>query len=639
MHLTTLDSHADLSSADAVARPARLSERLCALLAAALLVGLGAAQGGYFPTAWGWAALASLWVVGIALVVRPRLRISTAEKGFIAALAVLTGWTALSTAWSVAPAESVLELDRMLVYLTAPAAVLLVSRSRSAGHVLAGLLGAVGVIAIFSLTTRLVPDRVGVFDKTSTYRLAQPIGYWNGLAIFLAMGALLALGFAARARTLLARAACAGILVVLLPTLYFTFGRAGWIALVAGALAAVAFDPRRLQLLATLFVLGPLPAAATWLASRQHGLTHAGSALMRAAHDGHRLALVLLVLALANAGLSVGLALLARGIDVGGRLRRVFAGAVVGVAVLALAGIFVQYGGPGTLARKGYHAFKAPPPHASNDLNRRFLSFSGNGRAALWRLAWDDARRHPWLGAGAGTYERYFLAHQPKNIGRVRDAHGLYVETLAELGGVGLVLLLALLAIPFTAVRAARRHPLIPSAIGAYVAFLVHAGVDWDWELPAVTLAGLLCGASVLIAGRCAGRRPPVSLLLRWTVGVAASAAAVAAALGLLGNSALSASASARRHGNLPRAAEEARRAKSWMPWSPEPWSALGRAQLAAGLLPAARVSFRRATAKDSGDWQFWYELAEASMGRARVEALRRAARLFPRSQLAPARR
>ena len=49
-----------------------------------------------------------------------------------------------------------------------------------------------------------------------------------------------------------------------------------------------------------------------------------------------------------------------------------------------------------------------------------------------------------------------------------------------------------------TVLGGARRHPLVPGAAGAYAAYLVHTGVDWDWELPAVTLAGLLCGAAIL---------------------------------------------------------------------------------------------------------------------------------------------
>jgi hypothetical protein len=304
------------------------------------------------------------------------------------------------------------------------------------------------------------------------------------------------------------------------------------------------------------------------------------------------------------------------------------------VVVVGLAGVFVRYGGPTSLAQKGYRAFKAPPPHVQGNLNKRLLSFSGNGRADLWRLAWDDARKHTLLGAGSGTYERYFLAHQPPAIGRVRDAHGLYIETLAELGPFGLILLLGALVLPLTVLGAARSHPLIPGAVGAYVAYLVHTGIDWDWELPAVTLTGLLCGAAIVVAARRSLRSPSVSASARWTGVVVLIIAAGFAAVGLVGNTALSRSDAARQNHDWARAAGDARRAKMWMPWSPRPWEALGRAQLGAGLLPAARASFRKGISMDSGDWELWYRLASATSGGERRRALRQAARLFPRAQL-----
>jgi hypothetical protein len=268
------------------------------------------------------------------------------------------------------------------------------------------------------------------------------------------------------------------------------------------------------------------------------------------------------------------------------------------------------------------------------NLNRRLLSFSGNGRADLWRVAWDQAHRHPALGAGAGTYERYFLRHQPANIGRVRDAHGLYIETLAELGPVGLALLLTALGIPIAALAAARAQPLVPGAFGAYVAYLIHAGVDWDWELPGVTLAGLLCGTSILIAARRSFRAGQVSPRARWVGVGAVITATLFAGMGLFGNASLSRSESAREHGDWARAASDARHARFWMPWSPAPWAALGRAELAAGLLPEARKSFGKAVSLDRGDWQLWYELASATSGTARRGALARATALFPRSKL-----
>jgi Flp pilus assembly protein TadD len=285
------------------------------------------------------------------------------------------------------------------------------------------------------------------------------------------------------------------------------------------------------------------------------------------------------------------------------------------------------------LAKDAYTSFKAPPPHISGNLNRRLLSFSGNGRAGLWRLAWDDAKSHPTLGSGAGTYERYFLRHQPADESRVRDAHGLYIETLAELGPVGLAFLVATLVVPLTLLQRARRHPLVPVAAGAYVAYLMHTGVDWDWELPGVTLVGLLCGAAILLAAR-KWRPRAWSATTRIALATVAVATAVFAAFALLGNAALSRSHTARAQGHLVRAASDARRARALMPWSPLPWEALGQAQLSAGLVTDARRTFRKAISMDDGDWRLWYDLASASTGKAERRALDQAVALFPRSGL-----
>jgi tetratricopeptide (TPR) repeat protein len=605
----------------------------CATVAFAPVIGLTAAQGGYFPTSWGWASVPLLWATAIVLVVRTELRVSNAELLFAGTLVAFSAWVALSIAWSSVPAESVLEAERTLVYVAGVGALLVLSRESDVWVILASVLGAITLIALFSLATRLFPDRIGVYDRTAVYRLAQPVGYWNGLALFVAMGSLLAFAFAARATSIPVRGICAGILVFLLPTLYFTFGRAAWIALLGGVLGGVAVDRHRLQLLAALVVLGSAPAVAVWVASRERGLTHAGTSLERAAHDGHRLALVLVILAAVNATAAAAFVWGERHIQIGEVGRRVAAGALALAALGLVLTVFGQYGGPVALAKRGYSAFTAPPPHVTN-LNQRLLNFSGNGRADLWRIAWHEARRHPGLGAGAGAYERYFLTHQPANVGRVRDAHGLYIETLAELGPIGLAILIAALVVPLTLLQRARRHPLVPVAAGAYVAYLVHTGVDWDWELPAVTLVGLLCGASILLLARQWRPPRPLSPPTRFAFAAVAVAAAGFAAIALLGNSALSRSETARAEGRLVRAATDARRARALMPWSPKPWEALGRAQLAAGLFPDARRSFRKAISMDDGDWRLWYDLAGASTGRAERRALRHAVALFPRSGL-----
>src|SRR4029078_8670693 len=135
--------------------------------------------------------------------------------------------------------------------------------------------------------------------------------------------------------------------------------------------------------------------------------------------------------------------------------------------------------------------------------------------------AWHDYQAHPVLGSGPGTYEWYWNEHRPLQH-KVRDAHNLYLEVLAELGPPGLLLLVVALAAPLAAAFGARGHPLVPLALAAFVAFLVHASVDWDWEMSAVTLAALACAASMLAAADRRASAPILSPGVR-VAGVAGS--------------------------------------------------------------------------------------------------------------------
>jgi len=119
-------------------------------------------------------------------------------------------------------------------------------------------------------------------------------------------------------------------------------------------------------------------------------------------------------------------------------------------------------------------------------------------------VAIEDATWHPLLGSGAGSFDDVWALHGTAAL-NVHDAHSLYLEVLAELGPVGLGLLGVALVAPLIAGVRARRQPLVPAVAAAYCAYLVHAGLDWDWEYPVVTLAGLACGAGLLVAARARG--------------------------------------------------------------------------------------------------------------------------------------
>jgi cytochrome c-type biogenesis protein CcmH/NrfG len=246
-------------------------------------------------------------------------------------------------------------------------------------------------------------------------------------------------------------------------------------------------------------------------------------------------------------------------------------------------------------------------------------------------VAWQQTRSHPLLGDGAGSFEQYWYRHRPLG-GVVQDAHSLYLETLAEVGPVGLVLLALLLIVPLAAAVRARRHPLVPAAAAALTAFAVHAAADWDWELAGVTLTGILLGAACVLARRELEETEPPSLGVG-TRSVAVTTLAVLAAvalIGLLGNVAAGQSDRAAKNDDWQASERYARQAIRWMPWSSVGWRELGEAQLVQGDTHAARHSLRKAIEKDPRNWVLWLDLAAAEQGPARRTALRAVQRLNP---------
>jgi len=595
-------------------------------------VGLtAAANGGYFPTEWGWPALAFLLVIIFAVIVRDRIALGRLELACAAALTAFASWTLLSTIWSTSATEPVLSVERVFVYVAFLPALFLVASPRTVAALPAGVLLAAAAVCGYALATRLFPGRVEAFPPPDGYQLGTPIGYWNGVGILAAMGALVALGLVAEASMRFVRALAAGTLPVLLATLYFTFSRGSWAALVFGLAVALAVEARRLRFVGIVAASLAAAGIAVWSAARAHALTRAGASLGAATSAGHRLAVAVVLCTAASAAVGWSLTAAERRLRPAARARFVLGAGLAGVALLAAVAVLVRAGGPVALVDRATRSFRAPLPSSGGDLNRRLVSLSSNGRSEYWRVAWTEIRERPLVGGGAGSYERYWHRHRSTAY-ETRNAHNLYLETLAELGPVGLVLLLAALAVPFAALPRARSMPGTTAAAAAYAAFLVHAAVDWDWQLPADTLAALACGGALVVAARPAASDVKIAGRLRTAaLGVLLPLAALAIVVEV-GNSALARSVSL-ASSDRPVAAERfARRAHRWAPWSAQPWQRLGEAQLAAGELRAARDSLRRAIRRDRTDWSLWYDLAEASSGHARARALAEAARLNPLS-------
>jgi tetratricopeptide (TPR) repeat protein len=313
-----------------------------------------------------------------------------------------------------------------------------------------------------------------------------------------------------------------------------------------------------------------------------------------------------------------------------------------GLAATALAGVALALalGGAAWLHDEVHDFLKAPPGKAT-DLRQRLTDPSSSGRTEHWRVAFEGFAEARVKGHGAGSYEFLWDAKRRLTTSAV-DAHGLYFETLAELGIVGLVLLVApLLAIvaAFALLAVGRNRSIYAALLGAGVAWAVHAGYDWDWEMP-VTTAWLFAAGGAALARRGTERvrkqQPLAHGSRRYLICAGLLATAVAPALLTLSQAHLARSANAFNARNCRAADREALASISALADRPEPYQILGYCDMADGRPQAAIAAMQKAIRKEPDSWEYRYglALARAEAGTDPHEDLADAAVRSPRETL-----
>ncbi len=184
------------------------------------------------------------------------------------------------------------------------------------------------------------------------------------------------------------------------------------------------------------------------------------------------------------------------GAGAAGRARLVRVGAIAALAVALAGGLAVSVASVERVRSGGEGADAA-----------RLRSLDSQ-RYDYWRVALDSFASNPIAGVGAGGFSVEWLRERPAGSAGAADAHSLYAETAVELGLVGLAALgLFIGAIAACVPRALRHDPvLVAGPVAALAAFAFHAGIDWDWELPALTLVAVLLAAVVVAAADRGGR-------------------------------------------------------------------------------------------------------------------------------------
>jgi hypothetical protein len=456
--------------------------------------------------------------------------------GLLLAFTALTG---LSVVWSVAPDASWQDAGRMLAYSSVFAAAVALAWIAPAGWraLLGGTVLAAVVVCGYALLTKVLPNELGLSAEANFWaRLQEPYGYWNAIGLTAAMGAIGCLWLGARrAGHALLNAFAYPAMGLMIVTLMLAYSRGALAALVIGVVAWMCLVPLRLRG-ARVLIVGTLGAAPIvgWDFSR-HALSSDGVVLATRTTAGHQLGVLLgaMLVVLALVGIAIGF-FGDRRAPTGASRRAAGIGlaALLVLVVLALAGGLAasKRGFTGTISHDLSSLTNPNAPVPKNTPGR--LTAVGSVRARYWNEALEIFKAHPALGAGAAGYETARLRYRTQPLD-VRQAHGYVVQTLADLGIVGLVISLALL---FAWMGAAGRatHPFnrrwiaegrlgrddftlgwrhaplayTPERVGMItmlcivIVFGVHSFADWTWYVPGDALVGLLC------AGWLAGRGP-----------------------------------------------------------------------------------------------------------------------------------
>ena len=446
--------------------------------------------------------------------------------GAAIAFFALAAFTALSVAWSAEPSDSWIEASRTLSYAaTFAGAIALVrlapGRWRS---VIAGVALATVVVSAYAVMTKIIPE---VLATGPTFaRLNAPFNYWNAVGLTAALGVPPCLWFGTRREghgTLVGLAAPA--ICLLLVTLLLCYSRGALIALAFGLAFWFTVTPLRLRAASVLGIgaLGTLVVIAWTFA--QPALTTDDTALAARSAAGHDLGAILAITLVlcAVAGLVLRFATVRR--PAAPRTRyRIGVALVVALALVPVAGAIALAASSRGLAGSISHDWSTltdTHPNVGNSANR--LTALGSERALYWDVAWKAYEGSSIIGNGAGSYTTVFLRYADTSS-TAANAHGYIVQTLADLGLVGLALSLVLAALWVRAAVAAAgpfRHRAAVHAnesaeriglltlITCVVIFTVHSGIDITWFVPGDAMIALLC------AGWVAGRGPHGSVLPR----------------------------------------------------------------------------------------------------------------------------
>jgi O-Antigen ligase len=605
------------------------------LLGFALVLYLGLNGGGYDPLVSDQAGIAVWWVLlaAVAVGALPRRRLGTLAWIALGLLAAFLAWTFLSLIWTESAERTSIEIARLGTYLGALALAVFSRGPRGARLLVGAVATAIAVIALIALLSRLHPSwfpegrQTARFLETGRERLSYPLNYWNALAALIAIGLPLLLQGAADARHVALRALAGAAIPLLILTAFFTLSRAGIVAAALAALVYLAFASERLPKLLVLAVGGGGGGALVLAALQRDDLRH-GLLNETARHQGGQMLPIAIGVCLLTGLLigAIGLALARGERPVRARIAPQEARLFAGAGVILLLVVALLAGAPGKVSH-AWDEFKQPTGGPGKG-TERLSSASGESRYQFWSAAVKEAGSAPLTGTGAGTFEFWWDRHADVE-GTIRDTHSLYLQTLGELGVVGIAFLAAFLLSVLigggrTVLRAPPdRRPPLAAALAGCVAFCFTATFDWMWQVPVVPVAMLLLAAALVST-----QIPPPSeakAAFAWParagIAVAALVMIVTIAIPLASATLVRQSQSDANAGNLQGALDAAQTAQDVQPSAASPRLQLALLYEQGGDFAPAAEAAQGAVDREETNWRNWLVLARVEAERGNADA------------------
>ncbi len=156
-----------------------------------------------------------------------------------------------------------------------------------------------------------------------------------------------------------------------------------------------------------------------------------------------------------------------------------------------------------------------PPLQIDKDVEEQLAGILGRpdylasqnifARFAYWEVGYNLIQAKPILGYGLGTFfSAYALIDTWPSMHYARLAHNHYLQVFVETGLVGFLLFLSFIGSVLIILLKKKQaltklSPIYPGALSAILAYLIHIGIDFTWNMPSVTvpfffLLGILLG-------------------------------------------------------------------------------------------------------------------------------------------------